>query len=171
MDERGLDSEECKISCLPPELLAPIFILAQAESNQHPFPYNIRFEVLLGHVSRFWRAISLTTRRFWSQIDSYTPHSLHRVSSYLERSGPQSLLDIFPTGYDITPLKGFLNHLQHLSSPSPTILYPISIEFAVYSRHVSENRPALKFFTSSEMHRHPIYANFRSIVIVHLHGQ
>ena len=95
MDERGLDSEECKISCLPPELLAPIFILAQAESNQHPFPYNIRFEVLLSHVSRFCRAVSLTIRRFWNQIDIYTPHSLHRVSSYLERSGPQSLLDIY----------------------------------------------------------------------------
>jgi hypothetical protein len=44
MDERGLNSEECKIFCLPPELLVPIFILAQAESNQYPFPYNVRFD-------------------------------------------------------------------------------------------------------------------------------
>ena len=92
MDERAPES---KISCLPPELLAQIFILAQAESNQHPFFDGIPFEVLLSHVSRRWRAVSLTTRSLWNHIDIYTPHSLHRVSSYLQRSGPQCLLDIY----------------------------------------------------------------------------
>jgi len=61
-----------KISCLPPKLLAPIFILTQAESesNQHPFSYNIWFEVLLSHVSRFWRAVSLSARP-QSLVDIY----------------------------------------------------------------------------------------------------
>jgi hypothetical protein len=92
-DERA--AVECKISCLPPELLAQIFILAQAESNQHPFFDGIRFEVLLSHVSRHWRAVSLTTRSLWNHIDIYTPYSLHRASCYLQRSGSQSLLAIY----------------------------------------------------------------------------
>jgi hypothetical protein len=92
MDERVV---KCKISCLPPELLAPIFILAQAESNQDPFFDGIRFEVLLSHVSRHWRAVSLTTRSLWNYIDIYTPHSLHRASCYLQRYGSQSLLAIY----------------------------------------------------------------------------
>ena len=92
MDERVV---KCKISCLPPELLAQIFIFAQEESNQHPFFNGIPFEVLLSHVSRRWRTVSLTTRSLWNRIDIYTPHSLHRASSYLQRSGSQSLLTIY----------------------------------------------------------------------------
>jgi len=95
-NKRRAKSEECRISCLPPELLALIFILAQAESksNRHPLSSNTPFEVILSHVSRRWRAVSLTTRTLWNQIDIYTPLSLHLASSYLERSGPQILLDI-----------------------------------------------------------------------------
>jgi hypothetical protein len=52
-------------------------------------------QVLLGHVSQPWRAVSLTTRKLRNHIDIYTPHSLRRASGYIERSGPHFPLDIY----------------------------------------------------------------------------
>ncbi|KIM36428.1 hypothetical protein M413DRAFT_13941 [Hebeloma cylindrosporum] len=97
MEEKRFDAGECKISCLPPELLAVIFILARAEpKEQHPASFSkIPFEILVSHVSRHWRAVSLATLALWNQIDISTPRSLSRASSYLERSGSQCPLDIY----------------------------------------------------------------------------
>ena len=77
------------IASLPPELLGLIFEMALSKRRVQ---YKLPFEVVLSHVSRFWRAVAITTPVLWTRISIYSSRS-NCADSYLQRSG-QRLLDI-----------------------------------------------------------------------------
>ncbi|KJA28892.1 hypothetical protein HYPSUDRAFT_61726 [Hypholoma sublateritium FD-334 SS-4] len=70
---------------LPPELLALIFIFAQAVDKR--VSRKVPFEVQLSHVSRRWREVALTTPALWTNISITSRKSKKWVGSYLQRSG------------------------------------------------------------------------------------
>lgn len=86
----GPGHEPTGISSLPPELLAVIFEIALSKRRVQ---YKLPFEVILSHVSSFWRAVAITTPTLWTRIDIYSSHS-DCAAKYLQRSGSQILLDI-----------------------------------------------------------------------------
>ena len=86
----GHEPTSTGISSLPPELLAVIFEMALSKRR---IQYKLPFEVVLSHVSSFWRAVAITTPSLWTRIDIYSSRS-DCAANYLQRSGSQMLLDI-----------------------------------------------------------------------------
>ncbi|KAJ3514749.1 hypothetical protein NLJ89_g2196 [Agrocybe chaxingu] len=80
------------ISTLPPELLSSIFILARPQSR---FPPVLPFEVVISHVSRYWREVALSTPQLWSKIYIYSSASTKWIRPYLRRSGCYIPLDVY----------------------------------------------------------------------------
>ena len=86
----GPGREPTSISSLPPELLAVIFEIALSKRRVQ---YKLPVEVILSHVSSFWRVVAITTPALWTRIDIYSSRS-DCAANYLQRSGSQMLLDI-----------------------------------------------------------------------------
>ena len=89
IEAAGQRPEPTCISSLPPELLAAIFEMALSKRR---IQYKLPFEVVLSHVSSFWRAVAITTPALWTRIDIYSSRS-ECAAKYLQRSGSM-LLDI-----------------------------------------------------------------------------
>lgn len=113
--ERALDAMYCKaaglekllqssegnhpgISVLPVEVLGMIFkevigrSAACMEYHSAPFELDkpdwpvIRPELLISHVSKYWRAVAIGTPSFWTHIRLYIKQSVDLVDLYLTRS-------------------------------------------------------------------------------------
>ncbi|KAF7308953.1 F-box domain-containing protein [Mycena kentingensis (nom. inval.)] len=86
---------------VPPELLARIFQFAQrleappdaADDSDSDEPSgNLPLEILVSHVSSYWRQTALGTALLWRNISISQTGSLAKLHAYLARSGPQTPL-------------------------------------------------------------------------------
>lgn len=99
--ERQLRSHERThpdVSMLPVEVLGMIFkeVIGQSSScmEYQPSPFEpdepewpvIRPELLLSHVSKYWRAVAIGTSSLWTCIRLYVKQSVDLVDLYLTRS-------------------------------------------------------------------------------------
>ncbi|KAF5321131.1 hypothetical protein D9619_001683 [Psilocybe cf. subviscida] len=79
------------INALPPEILSIIFFLAYPKNQ---IPQRAPFEVLLSHVSKYWRNVAQGTASLWTTITIRSPHSLGWLPVYLERAGKFTSFDL-----------------------------------------------------------------------------
>lgn len=77
-------------SILPPEILGAIVSEARPERRAR---HRIPLEVVLSHVCRHWRDVTIGTPLLWANIDVYSDNSMKWLPSYLDRSKP-CLLDV-----------------------------------------------------------------------------
>ncbi|KAK7044121.1 hypothetical protein VNI00_007838 [Paramarasmius palmivorus] len=117
-----LVNEAAPISKLPPELLSNIFLTVYDDDTSHHLPKSSEnFQILASHVCSSWRRVAIGTPLLWSDIHvkvSFTSrkintvsHSLHRLISFLERSGTSLFhftLDV-NGAFDMSP---FFRHLH-----------------------------------------------------------
>lgn len=88
----GLSSS---IRCIPPEILAEIFLYFAPNDQSHDNPALTRSVILPSHVCRRWRSVALSTSQIWSYILFDIDHSstinierkLDRTATWLARAG------------------------------------------------------------------------------------
>ncbi|KAJ6519019.1 hypothetical protein C8R45DRAFT_11335 [Mycena sanguinolenta] len=93
------------VSHIPPELLATIFHIAQcpsavddqgSEEEDEDFArrcaLHAQVELLVSHVSGYWRDVALTTSILWRHINIGQNESVEKIRAYLARSGPSTPL-------------------------------------------------------------------------------
>ena len=96
---RSSEGTQPDISILPVEVLAMIFKEVIGQSNTRrmeyqPSPFKSdqpewpvsRLELLISHVSKYWRAVAIGTPSFWTYIHLYVKQSADLVDLYLTRS-------------------------------------------------------------------------------------
>jgi hypothetical protein len=83
LTRRRIHNQKSPIATLPPELLSYIFELSFLSPSEPSYP---PFEILVSHVTSYWRSVALTTRILWSKIDASPQTPLGLIEMYLQRS-------------------------------------------------------------------------------------
>ncbi|KAJ7504207.1 hypothetical protein B0H11DRAFT_507557 [Mycena galericulata] len=110
------------ISVIPPELLGRIFRLAQpsepeGDHDDYMEPVEtpgIPVEVVVSHVSGYWRNVALGMGLLWRDINLRRSKTVQKLRAYLERSGTTPLrvrLDLVQGPWEITALTRTLDLL------------------------------------------------------------
>jgi hypothetical protein len=92
---------QAHIHKLPNEVLLAIFhagnhdVWKTYENKPLTLPtyFNIPFTVVVSHVSAHWRQLAINDPTLWTNIIAYSPRSINRAETYLQRS-KECLLDI-----------------------------------------------------------------------------
>jgi len=92
---------QAHIHKLPNEILLAIFhagnqdVWETYENKPLTLPtyFNIPFAVVVSHVSAHWRQLAINDPTLWTNITAYSPRSIKRAETYLQRS-KECLLDI-----------------------------------------------------------------------------
>ncbi|KAJ6619948.1 hypothetical protein B0H10DRAFT_1946493 [Mycena sp. CBHHK59/15] len=108
-------------SSMPPEVLSTILVLAKGNTGPDEDDDTdtgakevLPIELVVSHVSAYWRSVAIGTRQLWRYIVVRPSQSVEKLCAYLENSAPYPLhiwLDLTQNPLDVEAVTEKLDHL------------------------------------------------------------